>query len=179
MVKKCFTLKIKLMKMFLKQYDKMKFDSTNEQFRWAKIIMALPLILITFISCQSNEENVVSKNFDSGTLFKAQSASEGIQLPNRQVCMVNNTFMNKDQIEVPIGNEKYYGCCPGCVKSLKEDTTYRYSLDSISNEKVDKAIAFIILKPGTKDEVLYFQSQTNASKYLEKKNQQSQSAQAQ
>lgn len=142
--------------------------SLNMQLELSKIVTMLFLFLIIFISCQSTDKNSADKKLDSVTVSKTQISSPGFQLLNRKVCMVNNRFMNKDQIEIPIDNKKYYGCCPGCVKTLQEDTTYRYADDPFSGDHVDKATAFIVFKPNTKDEVLYFLSETNARKYLEK-----------
>lgn len=76
--------------------------------------------------------------------------------------------MNSDQIAVPIDNRIYYGCCEGCVKALKDDSTTHYTADPLSGEQVDKAIAFIIGKPGSKEDVLYFKTETNAREYFAK-----------
>lgn len=38
----------------------------------------------------------------------------------------------------------------------------------MSGEDVDKAIAFIIGKPGSKQHVLYFKSEANAKEYFDK-----------
>ena len=90
------------------------------------------------------------------------------QVSNSQVCMVNNKYMDKDQIPVPINGKTHYGCCPGCVANLKSDTTYRFATDPETGERVDKSEAVIIIKPDTKDEALYFRSEANAKNYIEK-----------
>lgn len=87
-------------------------------------------------------------------------------LPASQVCMINNKFMSKEQIKVPVGGKNYYGCCQGCVASLQNNASARTGADPLTGESVDKASAFIVLKPGSKDEVLYFSSESNAKKYL-------------
>lgn len=74
--------------------------------------------------------------------------------------------MNSVQIAVPFNDKMYYGCCEGCVKTLKEDPTSRLAYDPLSRELVDKAIAFIIGKPGSREDVLYFQSEANARTYF-------------
>jgi hypothetical protein len=91
------------------------------------------------------------------------------QLVNSQVCMVNDQFMNKEQIPVRVGSKMYYGCCEGCVATLKNKITARTATDPLTEESVDKASAFIIIKPGTKDEVLYFASAANAKNYIDTK----------
>ena len=44
----------------------------------------------------------------------------GDQVPARQVCMVNDAYMAKDQIPVPVNGKIYYGCCQMCVRTLNE-----------------------------------------------------------
>lgn len=89
-------------------------------------------------------------------------------LPTKQVCMVTNKFMSKDQIPVQVNNKMYYGCCEGCVGTLKNNEGARTAKDELTKEKVDKAKAFIIVKPGTVSDVLYFSSKQNAATYLQK-----------
>lgn len=124
-----------------------------------------------FASC--NSENQKDNGSHSSSTIQSPAIHEIIkgiiQIPNSQVCMVNNKFMAKDQIPVPINGKTYYGCCPGCVANLKDDTTYRFALDPQTRERVDKADAVIIAKPGTKEEVLYFKSEVNAKKFIEKR----------
>jgi PBP1b-binding outer membrane lipoprotein LpoB len=116
-------------------------------------------------SCSSKSQSTVKGN--SLGAAQQQSPADSIkQIPNKQVCMINNKFMNKDQIPVPVSEKIYYGCCQGCVLTLKNDSTSRYDTDPLTNEKVDKAKAFVIIKPGSQDEVLYFKSESNARKYL-------------
>ena len=76
--------------------------------------------------------------------------------------------MKSEQIPVPVNGKTYYGCCEGCVKTLKEDTSSRYAYDPLSNEQVDKATAFIVGKPGSKEDVFYFISESNANEYFNK-----------
>ncbi len=125
-----------------------------------------PIIFILFplslISCNSGNKNTEKHTFN--TVIFSDSAIT--KLPNNQVCMVNNRFMNSVQIAVPLNDKTYYGCCEGCVKMLKEDSTSRLAYDPLSRELVDKSIAFIIGKPGSKEDVLYFKSEANARAYF-------------
>lgn len=133
-----------------------------------KPVIAFILVMATFISCSSGGADPANKKQSAEAISKAQISASGItKLSNSEVCMVNNRFMSKEQIAVPVNNKTYYGCCPGCVKTLKEDAASRFSIDLFSGKQVDKATAFIIIKPGTKDEVLYFRSETSAKKYFE------------
>lgn len=136
---------------------------------------SLIFFLLFLLSCNSGRDNAANNKNNVATSVIIFSDTAITKLPNKQVCMINNRFMNADQIAVPIDNKTYYGCCEGCVKALSEDSTTHYITDPLSGEQVDKAIAFIIGKPGTKEDVLYFKSETNATiyfknEYLYKKN---------
>jgi hypothetical protein len=89
-------------------------------------------------------------------------------VPHNLVCMINNKYMGSPQIAVPISDKTYYGCCQNCVKELNENESARFAVDAFSKMKVDKASAFIIINPDTKEEILYFESEQNANKYLGK-----------
>ena len=93
----------------------------------------------------------------------------GDQVPTRQVCMVNDAYMAKDQIPVPVNGKTYYGCCQMCVKTLNEQETARIAIDPQTNEKVDKTEAYIVLldKEGT---VAYFKNKANAASYTKNGN---------
>lgn len=135
--------------------------------------VALVLFLFTLLSCNSEGENAANNKTATvnpvvNPVVNKFSDTGLIRLPNSQVCMINNKFMNKDQIAVAVNNKTYYGCCEGCVKKLSEDPTSRFATDPLSGNQVDKAIAYIIGKPGTKDDVLYFKSETNAREYSNK-----------
>lgn len=129
------------------------------------------LLLPTLIACKSGSENTAKNTFNT-VMFSDTGITK---LPNNQVCMVNNRFLNSEQIPLPVNGKTYYGCCEGCVKVLKEDSASHYTYDLLSNEQIDKAIAFIIGKPGSKEDVLYFKSETNAKEYFDKNFKQSHS----
>lgn len=120
------------------------------------------LFLLILISCNSGREKTEKNTFNT-VIFSDAAITK---LPNNEVCMVNNRFMNSVQIAVPLNGKTYYGCCEGCVKALNEDSTSRFAFDPLSGEQVDKAIAFIIGKPGSTEDVLYFKSETNAREYF-------------
>lgn len=126
--------------------------------------ITLALLMLVLLSCNSCNEKATKNTFNTVKF----SDTAVTRLPNSQVCMVNNRFMNSEQIPVPLEGKTYYGCCEGCVKMLKEDPTSHFTIDSLSGEQVDKAIAFIIGKPGSKEDVLYFTSEENARKYFDK-----------
>lgn len=79
------------------------------------------------------------------------------------VCMVNNAVMGKAQIPVKFEGKTYYGCCEGCVETIKTERAARYAKDPVSGKEVDKAKAVILEGPG--GEALYFESLDTASRY--------------
>ncbi|MEQ9217960.1 MAG: hypothetical protein RLO17_07960 [Cyclobacteriaceae bacterium] len=89
-------------------------------------------------------------------------------LPRNKVCMVNNTYLGVQQIEVPVNGKMYYGCCEMCVTTLNQKPESRYAIDPFSGEKVDKSMAFIYLNPDSKyGGVLYFESTENFQAFSE------------
>jgi YHS domain-containing protein len=127
-------------------------------------LIAFALFMLLLLSCNSGNKNAANNTFN--TVSFSDSAIK--RLPNSQVCMVNNRFMNSEQIPVPVEGKTYYGCCQGCVKMLNENPTSRFAADPLSGEQVDKAMAFIVGKPGSKEDVLYFKSETNVREYFDK-----------
>ncbi len=137
--------------------------------------IVIVLFLLTLISCNSGRDNAATiKNTIANPVVKFSDTAI-TKLPNSQVCMVNNRFMNSEQIAVPLNGKTYYGCCEGCVKMLKEEFSSHLTSDPLSGEEVDKAIAFIIGSPGTNGDVLYFKSEINAKEYFDKSFKQSHS----
>nr|WKN38604.1 hypothetical protein K4G66_07800 [Tunicatimonas sp. TK19036] len=91
------------------------------------------------------------------------SSVEGIQ--PELVCMVNDAYMGKKQIPVPVGERTYYGCCQMCVGKLQGEVNFRTAKDPATGETVDKSQAFIALQPGSDSEVLYFKTEANFHQY--------------
>lgn len=79
------------------------------------------------------------------------------------VCMVNDQFMGRPQIPVPVQGRTYYGCCENCKAKLANDATARTGTDPITGEAVDKSTAVIGQEPSGK--VLYFASEASFKKY--------------
>ena len=122
-------------------------------------------LLLTLAACSLGSEKSVKNNTGPTVKFSDTTITK---LANNQVCMVNNRFLNSNQIPVTVNGKTYYGCCEGCVKALKEDPASHITYDLLSNEEVDKATAFIIGKPGSFEDVLYFKSEANANEYFDK-----------
>lgn len=81
------------------------------------------------------------------------------------VCMVNDAYMGRKQIPVPVEDKVYYGCCQMCVGKLQNNKKIRFAKDPLTGEMVDKSEAFIDIKPGSDSEVLYFKSKENFTQY--------------
>ena len=133
-----------------------------------KYLAVFAIMMVTLASCSYGGENKTNNNHVTPANTKIKNQGTGIdKLLNSQVCIVNDRFMCKDQIPVPVNDKTYYGCCEGCVAKIKNDSTSRYTSDPLTEEMVDKALAVIIVKPGTKDDVLYFKSETSVKKYID------------
>jgi len=82
--------------------------------------------------------------------------------PNK-VCMVNNQFMDKDQIPVEVEGKTYYGCCNMCKERLTQDSASRSAVDPLSGKTVDKAKA--VIGAQADGSVLYFENEENLASY--------------
>ncbi|WP_020534843.1 hypothetical protein [Lewinella cohaerens] len=91
----------------------------------------------------------------------------GRQVIAQQVCMVNDTYMGKDQIAVPVNGKTYYGCCQMCVTTLNEQESSRQASDPLTGEEVDKAEAIIAVL-NQDGSVGYFKNETNYQNYANK-----------
>ena len=85
------------------------------------------------------------------------------RVDNKQVCMVNNGYMKKDQIPVPVEGRTYYGCCQMCVTALQSDKSKRVAVDPVSGKKVDKSLA--VIGADADGNVFYFENADNLAKY--------------
>merc|ERR1712232_951318 len=103
-----------------------------------------------------------SMELDSGQLPEGRVKSS-------YVCYVNNNYMGKEQIPVEVDGKTYYGCCQGCVGNLKKNRAPRYATDPLTGREVDKATAYIVLKPNGNGKVLYFESEENYLKFKDGK----------
>ncbi|AZA77602.1 hypothetical protein EG347_08775 [Chryseobacterium sp. G0186] len=117
-----------------------------------------------------NKEKEQTKSTTPVTVQKPQPASsgkyvKGSHVPNETVCMVNNAYMGKKQMEVPHNGKVYYGCCEMCVKRIPTDKTAREAIDPYSGKTVDKADAYIVMI-SDEGEVAYFENETNYNQFL-------------
>ncbi|WP_106914960.1 hypothetical protein [Chryseobacterium aurantiacum] len=119
------------------------------------------------LACNKEKEKV--KNVEPVTAQKPQPAAsgqyaKGSRVPNETVCMVNNAYMGKKQMEVPHNGKVYYGCCEMCVKRIPTDKTAREAIDPYSGKTVDKADAYIVMI-SDEGEVAYFENEESYKKF--------------
>ncbi|MET4141125.1 hypothetical protein [Pedobacter sp. UYP1] len=89
----------------------------------------------------------------------------GDRVPAQEVCMVNDAYMGKKQIEVPYQGKIYYGCCEMCVDRIPKDKTVRMATDPQTGKKVDKTEAYIVLL-NEEGSVAYFANEKNYQQFL-------------
>lgn len=127
------------------------------------------LFLTAALGCntQSQPENEQATQPDVSQATSKQDYEVGDQVPNELVCMVNDAYMGKPQIAVPVNGKTYYGCCQMCVKKLNEQESARTAFDPHSGRMIDKVDAYIVLldEQGT---VGYFESQKSYESFKSK-----------
>ncbi|MBP9855589.1 MAG: hypothetical protein KBD53_12040, partial [Candidatus Omnitrophica bacterium] len=80
------------------------------------------------------------------------------------ICMKDDKYRGMEQVPFEINGRTSYGCCHTSAAYLQAEAL-RYSADPLTGEAVDKADAYIVLKPDGTNGVLYFKSIENYSKY--------------
>jgi len=138
----------------------------------SKIVLVLSILIVGFISTscanKSNQEKKVNSQVKENVQVKENIVKTGkiAQLKSSYVCYVNDRYMGSEQIPVAVNGKTYYGCCGGCVEKLKKNLgNVRFAKDPLTGAKVDKATAFIVMKPHANGAVLYFESEDNYNKY--------------
>lgn len=80
-----------------------------------------------------------------------------------KVCMVNNQYMDTEQIPVSVGDKTYFGCCAMCKEKLEKSDAARTAIDPVSGARVDKATAVIARDVSNK--VYYFESEQTMRRF--------------
>lgn len=88
-------------------------------------------------------------------------------VPHNQVCMVNNAYMGKKQLEVKYKGKTYYGCCENCKLRIPKEENVRTAYDPISKKLIDKSSAIIAISDKN-DNVVYFENKTNYETFFNK-----------
>ncbi len=129
-----------------------------------EILLTGILVFTLIVSC--NNQKKLDKSTNIEVKKSTEKLNKQVKLESSLVCYVNNSYMGKEQIPVEVDGKIYYGCCEGCVDKLKNIRETRYALDPLNGSEVDKAEAYIVLKPNGNGEVLYFESEENYIKYF-------------
>lgn len=129
-----------------------------------KISSIVALATVLSIGCNSgNKENTTENN--TKEFVTSSNPNKGKQVPNNLVCMVNDEYMGKQQLEVPFEGKMYYGCCKMCQERIPKEESVRYAIDPHSLKKISKADAYIVVI-GNNDEVAYFENEENYKQFL-------------
>lgn len=88
------------------------------------------------------------------------------RLPAELVCMVNDGYVGIKQFPVPIKDKIYYGCSESCVDRIQDSDEFRYGIDPLTKEKVDKVGAYIVRESDITKAVFYFKSKENYEMYI-------------
>lgn len=129
-----------------------------------KLVSIVAIATVLFIGCNQKNNETNSDN-QTSSVVKNNTPKKGDHVPSNLVCMVNDAYMGKQQLEVPFEGKMYYGCCKMCQERIPKDDTVRYAIDPHTLEKVDKATAYIVLI-GDNGEVAYFENADNYQKFL-------------
>jgi YHS domain-containing protein len=129
-------------------------------------LLTLSVLVVGLITTSCNNQVKQTKKANVQIKKSIVKSQKSAQLKSSFVCYVNDRFMGSEQIPVAVNNKTYYGCCGGCVEKLKKNLgNVRFAKDPLTGSKVDKATAFIVLKPHANGAVLYFESEENYKKY--------------
>jgi YHS domain-containing protein len=137
------------------------------------IMFSLALLLAACNSSAKKEKGQVEAESEINmepAVSETKTTTEymvGSRVPSDLVCMVNDAYMAKPQIPVPVNGKTYYGCCEMCVGTLNNEESARMATDPQTGERVDKTEAFIVLLDAN-GRVGYFNSEANYTAYAKK-----------
>lgn len=139
-----------------------------------KRMFVILFLAIFYTACS---ENKISHSADNNERIDQESSipipsstsisyNKGDVVPNDEVCMVNDAFMGRKQIEVKYNGKLYYGCCEMCEKRIQEEGSVRMAVDPVSKKQVDKASAVIVIT-GDNGKVSYFETVDSYKAFLQ------------
>lgn len=142
------------------------------------LITSVAVVAVIVTACNSPKpqakEATVSESpaatnapHDMAASSEDRTLKKGDVVPNDQVCMVNDNYMGKPQMEVVYNGKKYYGCCEMCKNRIPEEEEVRMAVDPVSKQRVDKALA-VIAVTGDDGEVSYFENTKNYEAFFAK-----------
>ncbi len=120
------------------------------------ILASVAVFLVSCTNSKAETTQITNAQFKTGDI-----------VPHDQVCMVNNAYMGKKQLEVQHEGKTYYGCCENCQLRIPEEENARMAYDPISKKLIDKATAIIAISDKN-DNVVYFENKTNYETFFNK-----------
>uniref|UniRef100_UPI004047D305 hypothetical protein n=1 Tax=Mariniflexile sp. TaxID=1979402 RepID=UPI004047D305 len=149
-------------------------DPVEKIYRLSIFVLMLLLLSLSLLSCSNKKKepagsasqaNIEASINTDGAMASAQNHEI---VPNKKVCMVNDTFMGIDQIPIDVNGITYYGCCKDCVEKLQKNLdNARFGSNPLSDDKVDKASA-VIVQDKSSGSVFYFASKEDAQTFINK-----------
>ena len=125
----------------------------------------IAFVATMFTACNENSKETVKIAEQSVMESNHKAFNIGDIVPSDLVCMVNNEYMGKKQIEVDFEEKIYYGCCQMCKERIPTDESVRMAIDPHSKKQVDKATALIAVT-GNHGEVSYFENKATYINYI-------------
>ena len=119
----------------------------------------LAFIAVFLVSCNNSKAE--------NTQIAVAKFTTGDIVPNDEVCMVNNAYMGKKQLEVKHDGKTYYGCCENWKLRIPQEEKARMAYDPISHQLIDKANAIIAISDKN-DNVVYFENKANYEAFFNK-----------
>lgn len=132
------------------------------------------ILFVAVFAAACTENKTPQSIGDTGSIGRIAAKTAGVDyqngdvVPHDEVCMVNDAFMGKKQIEVVHNSKKYYGCCEMCKKRIPKEEAIRMAVDPVSQNQVDKAAAIIAIT-GDNGEVAYFENDANYKAFFKQK----------
>src|SRR5690606_25327537 len=120
----------------------------------------LAFVAVFLVSCTNSKAET--------TQIAVAKFTTGDIVPHDQVCMVNNAYMGKKQLEVKHDGKTYYGCCENCKLRIPQEENARMAYDPISHQLIDTATETIAIYDKS-DHVVYFDNKQNLEPFFNDK----------
>jgi hypothetical protein len=125
-------------------------------------LMSIALILFALQAFYAGRKDHSSDNYYSSLPATSDT------IPHSKVCMVDDIYQGTyPTIAVSITNRPYFSCDQKGVYTLNTDPKKRMAIDPVSKKLVDKASAVIAIDPKKDGSVMYFESHSTHSKYVD------------
>ncbi len=128
----------------------------------AIVLLGAGLVVIVYMTTQMSGTH--SKDSDQ---YLASLPSQSDTISHNKICMVDDIYQGDyPTLAVLLSANTYYGCDAKAIHELSSKQDVRFAIDPVTKRKVDKASAVIGLNPKRDGKVLYFESKTTFTQYL-------------